>query len=78
MVDTPPEVLDMEGVRVEGLSREQALIVVSHVKEEVPGLVRDWVYLPEAGTGEKARFGHLDGPLEGVRGGWEEIWGIAE
>ncbi len=78
VLDTPPEVLDLEGVRVEGLSREQALIVVSHVKEEVPGLVRDWVYLPEAGTGEKARFGHLEGPLEGVRGGWEEMWGIAE
>ncbi|CAO1601365.1 hypothetical protein XANCAGTX0491_005030 [Xanthoria calcicola] len=78
VLDTPPEVLDLEGVRVEGLSREQALIVVSHVKEEVPGLVRDWVYLPEAGTGEKARFGHLEGPLEGVRGGWEKIWGIAE
>ncbi|KAL8669854.1 MAG: hypothetical protein Q9168_005571, partial [Polycauliona sp. 1 TL-2023] len=37
-VDTPPEVLDCEGMRVEGLSDEQALIVVSHVKEEVPGL----------------------------------------
>ncbi|KAI4284816.1 MAG: hypothetical protein L6R38_001152 [Xanthoria sp. 2 TBL-2021] len=78
VVDTPREVLDLEGIRVEGLNSEQALIVVSHVKEEVPGLVRDWVYLPEAGTGEKARFGHLEGPLEGVQGGWEEIWGMAE
>ncbi|KAL8657860.1 MAG: hypothetical protein Q9226_001493 [Calogaya cf. arnoldii] len=78
VLDTRNEVLELEGVRVEGLSSEQALIVVSHVKEEVPGLVRDWVYLPEAGTGEKARFGHLDGPLEGAHGRWEEIWGMAE
>ncbi|KAL8841403.1 MAG: hypothetical protein Q9176_003283 [Flavoplaca citrina] len=78
VVDTPKPVLDLEGMRVEGLSDEQALIVVSHVKEEVPGLVRDWVYLPEAGTGEKARFGHFGGPLEGVKGGWERIWGMPE
>ena len=78
VVDTPKPVLDLEGMRVEGLSDEQALIVVSHVKEEVPGLVRDWVYLPEAGMGEKARFGHFSGPLEGVKGGWERIWGMPE
>ncbi|KAL8895791.1 MAG: hypothetical protein Q9192_003445 [Flavoplaca navasiana] len=78
VVDTPRPVLDLEGVRADGLSDEQALIVVSHVKEEVPGLVRDWVYLPEAGTGEKARFGHFSGPLEGVKGGWERIWGMPE
>ncbi|KAL9000081.1 MAG: hypothetical protein Q9169_001156 [Polycauliona sp. 2 TL-2023] len=78
VLDTSSEMLDLEGVRVEGLGEEQALIVVSHVKEEVPGLVRDWVYLPEAGTGEKARFGRLDGPLEGVEGGWEGIWGMRE
>ncbi|KAL8769475.1 MAG: hypothetical protein Q9209_004536 [Squamulea sp. 1 TL-2023] len=75
VVDTPNDVLDVEGVKVEGLTNEQALIVVSHVKEEVPGLVRDWICLPDAGTGEKARFGHFDGPLEGVKGGWEKIWG---
>ena len=78
VVDTPKPVLDLEGMRVEGLSDEQALIVVSHVKEEVPGLVRDWVYLPEAGMGEKARVGHFSGPLDGVKGGWERIWGMPE
>ncbi|KAL8778910.1 MAG: hypothetical protein Q9213_007183 [Squamulea squamosa] len=77
VVDTPKDVLDVEGVSVEGLSNEQALIVVSHVKEEVPGLVRDWMCLPDAGTGEKARFGRFEGPLEGVKGGWEKIWGSA-
>ncbi|KAL8732477.1 MAG: hypothetical protein Q9166_002691 [cf. Caloplaca sp. 2 TL-2023] len=78
VVKTPGEVLEVEGVRVEGLSEQQALICVSHVKEEVPGLVRDWICLPEAGTREKARFGRFKGPLEGVKGGWEEIWNSAD
>ncbi len=74
VLDTPKEVLDLEGMRVDGLSSEQALIVVSHVPEEVPGLVRDWMCLPEAATGEKVRFGRLKGPLEGMEGEWERIW----
>ncbi|KAL9043495.1 MAG: hypothetical protein Q9214_003323, partial [Letrouitia sp. 1 TL-2023] len=59
-----------------GLTEHQALICVSHVKEEVPGVVRDWMCLPEANTGMPARFGRLDGPLQGVKGGWEQIWGF--
>ncbi|KAL8915608.1 MAG: hypothetical protein Q9172_006857, partial [Xanthocarpia lactea] len=50
VLNTPEGVLDLEGMRVEGLSSEQALIVVSHVPEEVPGLVKDWMCLPEAVT----------------------------
>ncbi|KAL8808684.1 MAG: hypothetical protein Q9200_004132, partial [Gallowayella weberi] len=77
-IDTPPVggVL-AEGMHVPGLSQEQALIVVSHVKEEVPGLVRDWIRLPEAGTGSRARFGRFPGPLDTLEEGvWEEgIWG---
>ncbi|KAI4214904.1 MAG: hypothetical protein LQ351_002617 [Letrouitia transgressa] len=60
-----------------GLTADQALICVSHVKEEVPGVVRDWMCLPEANTGMPARFGRFDGPLQGVKGGWEQIWGFA-
>ncbi|KAL8718204.1 MAG: hypothetical protein Q9225_004631 [Loekoesia sp. 1 TL-2023] len=81
--ETPKEVFLAEGaeggvVRAEGLEERQALIVVSHVREEVPALVRDWLCLPEAETGEKARFGRFEGPLEGLEGGWERIWGEQE
>lgn len=60
----------------EGLSKDQALICVSHIKEEVPGVVRQWMSLPEAGTGKLARFGRFPGPLEGYENGWGEVWGI--
>ncbi|CAD6564015.1 MAG: hypothetical protein ASARMPRED_002645 [Alectoria sarmentosa] len=72
--DTPPQLLS-ERI-LEGLSKNQALICVSHIKEEVPGVVRRWMSLPEAGTGNVARFGKFPGPLEGYDSGWDEIWGV--
>ncbi|KKA18316.1 ABC transporter [Rasamsonia emersonii CBS 393.64] len=44
--------------RFTGLTDEQALIVVSHVKEEVPGCVRHWMRLPSDndGVGEPLEF----------------------
>ena len=73
--DTPPPLLS-ERI-FDGLRKDQALICVSHVKEEVPGVVRQWMSLPEAGTGNPARFGRLPGPLEGCKNGWDEIWGLS-
>jgi ABC-type molybdenum transport system ATPase subunit/photorepair protein PhrA len=63
-------------VTVGGLNREQALIVVSHVREEIPGSVREWICLPEANTGLPPRTGVLNGPIEGDEGRWKEIWGM--
>ena len=63
-----------EGPLIEGLGRKQTLICVSHVKEEVPGLVNKWVSLPEAGTGKPARFGIFDQPLDQKESQWSEIW----
>ena len=60
----------------EGLSKDQALICVSHVKEEVPGVVRQWMSLPEAGTGNAARFGTFRGPLDGEESDWDQVWGV--
>jgi ABC-type molybdenum transport system ATPase subunit/photorepair protein PhrA len=62
-------------VKVGGLTKNQALIVVSHKKEEVPGCVREWLTLPEAGTGLPPRTGRLPGPLELSWSGWRTIWG---
>lgn len=75
------EVVDSEvqkagDVSVRGLSGEQALICISHVKEEVPDCVREWMCLPEANSGQQARFGRLERPLRGDDRGWLDIWGL--
>ncbi|EKD21039.1 ABC transporter [Drepanopeziza brunnea f. sp. 'multigermtubi' MB_m1] len=63
-------------VRVPGLGEEQALLCISHVREEIPGSIREWICLPEANTGKPARFGRLAGPIEGDYRRWNEIWGM--
>ena len=75
-------VLDKRGmVKFAGFESRQALLCVSHRKEEVPGLVNQWLYLPEPNSGDSARFGEItynmrvreqDGP---VKGWWNTIWG---
>ncbi|KAH0496976.1 hypothetical protein TgHK011_004314 [Trichoderma gracile] len=63
-------------VKVKGLSDQQALICIAHIKEEVPDCVREWICLPEANTGLPARFGRLNGALREEEGRWNEIWGF--
>ena len=72
--DTPSELLS-ERI-VDGVSKHQALICISHIKEEVPGMVRQWISLPEARSGNAARFGRFPRPLEGYESGWDEVWGV--
>lgn len=63
-------------VKMGGLTEDQALLCISHVREEIPGSIREWICLPEANTGQPARFGRLDGPIEGDYQRWNEIWGM--
>ncbi|KAK0284815.1 hypothetical protein LTR91_009711 [Friedmanniomyces endolithicus] len=63
------------GTVVHGLSPQQALLVISHSKEDVPGCIREWLCLPEPGEGREPRTGVLPGPLELNPGAWGEIWG---
>lgn len=63
-------------VKVGGLTEDQALICISHVREEIPDCVREWLCLPEANTGAPARFGRSKGPLGRDEKGWQEIWGM--
>jgi ABC-type molybdenum transport system ATPase subunit/photorepair protein PhrA len=63
-------------VKIPGLTDQQALICIAHVKEEVPWCVREWICLPEANTGAPARFGRLDGSLREDEKRWHEIWGF--
>ncbi|KAK4232415.1 putative molybdenum transport ATP-binding protein ModF [Podospora fimiseda] len=65
-----------EGAVVAGLSEDQALICISHVREEVPSSVDQWICLPEPNTGKPARFGHLGQWLGRDKKGWEHIWGV--
>lgn len=62
-------------VKVTGLGERQALVCISHVKEEVPDCVREWICLPEANTGAPARVGRLEVPLGRDGRRWREIWG---
>ncbi|KAJ2979130.1 hypothetical protein NQ176_g3437 [Zarea fungicola] len=64
-------------VVVTGLTDQQALICIAHIKEEVPDYVREWICLPEANTRQPARFGRLDGPLRSDERRWQSIWGFA-
>ncbi|KAI9745624.1 MAG: hypothetical protein M1818_001158 [Claussenomyces sp. TS43310] len=63
-------------VKVTGLEEDQALLCISHIREEIPGCVREWICLPEPNEGMPARFGRLDGPLEGDYRRWNEIWAM--
>ena len=63
-------------VQIEGLDLEQALLCISHVREEIPGCVREWICLPEANGKSAARFGRLSVPIEEDRTKWADIWGI--
>ncbi|KAF2265848.1 ABC transporter-like protein [Lojkania enalia] len=58
---------------VPGLQDHQAFLCVSHSKQEVPGCIREWVCLPEPGTGPP-RFGRFNGPVKLSSKRWNEIW----
>lgn len=70
------EISKAGNAKLTGLNESQALLCISHVREEIPGSIREWICLPEANTGEPARFGRLDGPIEGDYRRWNEIWGM--
>jgi ABC-type molybdenum transport system ATPase subunit/photorepair protein PhrA len=72
--DAGPKPLPWDGeVVIPGLQEHQALLCVSHSRQEIPGCVRDWICLPEPGTGPP-KFGRWDGPVELDGKRWEEVW----
>jgi ABC-type molybdenum transport system ATPase subunit/photorepair protein PhrA len=61
-------------VCVEGLSEQQALLVISHSKEDVPGCLREYIRLPDE-KGQLPTVGTLPGPLELHSEAWKGmIW----
>jgi ABC-type molybdenum transport system ATPase subunit/photorepair protein PhrA len=67
------QIKEKGAVVVSGLQEHQALLCVSHSRQEVPGCVREWICLAEQGMGQP-RFGRWDGPLELAGSRWNEIW----
>lgn len=70
------EASKMGNVKIGGLTDNQALICISHVREEIPDCIREWICLPEANSGKPARFGVADAPLGRDEKSWKEIWGM--
>ncbi|KAI9781640.1 MAG: hypothetical protein M1839_005857 [Geoglossum umbratile] len=64
----------VDKVRFRGLNDEQALICVSHVKEEVPGMVREWLTLPENGSSLPLKFGRVEHPPSRTFQDWRNVW----
>ncbi|KAI6084827.1 P-loop containing nucleoside triphosphate hydrolase protein [Hypoxylon rubiginosum] len=63
-------------VKVQGLNDNQALICISHIREEIPDCIREWICLPEANSGAPARFGVSQAPLGRDEKSWRQIWGM--
>ena len=76
VVPTPPYLLAGHNFTVTGICKKQALICVSHVKEEVPGVVKHWICLPEVGSAHPPRSGALKRPLNADEETWKEIWSL--
>ena len=75
----PPADGELASLPLPYLGPEQALIVVSHLAEEIPDTVRFWMRLPsEVGDGQQLDFaqGVLpdDSTLSADRKTWETIW----
>ena len=65
-----------EQAKITGLEERQALLCVSHVKEEIPGAITDWLCLPEPNSGKPVRFGHIEGQRK-QKSWWDKIWGLS-
>ncbi|KAH7035478.1 P-loop containing nucleoside triphosphate hydrolase protein [Microdochium trichocladiopsis] len=65
-------------VRIEGLTQDQALICISHVREEIPDCVREWICLPEPNTSNPARFGLARAPLSSDEKSWNDLWSMGK
>ncbi|OAX80355.1 hypothetical protein ACJ72_05313 [Emergomyces africanus] len=77
----PPPSQSGPKLRHSGISNDQALVVISHVKEEVPDIVSQWMRLPSpARTVEEAamsmdfQIGQLAAHESVAAHAWETIW----
>jgi ABC-type molybdenum transport system ATPase subunit/photorepair protein PhrA len=70
----------LDGWKFEGLTKDQAMVVVSHVKEEIPDTVNEYVRLPGeeevAETGRGVELGRCDDGSIRTPEGWNRVWGF--
>ncbi|ETN41781.1 uncharacterized protein HMPREF1541_03718 [Cyphellophora europaea CBS 101466] len=69
---------EVRDYRFKGLTDRQAMVVVSHVKEEVPVICDEWVRLPgeeEVQQGKSVEMGWVG--RGGIARQWSNVWGIA-
>jgi ABC-type molybdenum transport system ATPase subunit/photorepair protein PhrA len=59
-----------------GLNKDQSLLFICHREDEVPGVVREWIRLPDPDSGGPPAFGRFDGPLQSDPNRWREVWGL--
>lgn len=57
-----------------GLTPRQALLVISHVSEEVPACVSRYVCLPDQGEARPPRMGLVSRPIRDAPKLWAQIW----
>ena len=62
-------------VAISGLEARQALICVSHLAEEVPDLVTEYLCLPEPNEGTPVRFGTIEKSNKNSMW-WDHIWKV--
>ena len=79
MEDNPAD-STLDGWKFQGLTKEQALVVVSHVKEEIPAMVNEYVRLPGeeevAESGRGVELGRCDNGVIRTAAGWNRVWGF--
>ncbi|EXJ74950.1 uncharacterized protein A1O5_01646 [Cladophialophora psammophila CBS 110553] len=79
--EAPVSVAQGHSVRFTGLMPSQALVVVSHVKEEIPDCVDEWLRLPgeeevlESSRGVEGGRTHERGWVKSQEG-WMRVWGL--
>jgi ABC-type molybdenum transport system ATPase subunit/photorepair protein PhrA len=75
ILESPLGMEEVSGITVNGLEERQALICISHLEEEVPSLVKDWMCLPEPNEGRPVRFGRIERDGN-ERKWWNDIWAM--
>ena len=77
---TGPFAPGLSDYRFRGLTDKQALVVVSHVKEEIPAFVDEYVRLPGedevAESGRAVEIGRCDGGSIRSAESWNRVWGF--
>lgn len=75
-----PEIDDVGRQRFTGFGPNQAMVVVSHVKEEIPAIVDEYIRLPGEDevleSNRPVEMGRCDNGSIRTDKGWNKVWGL--